>query len=81
MLADGGHLDDTELLAGGGTAAGVEWCWSSVVELAVQLRRTGEVRHHDVCAALGIPEGDNGHHLSMIAAGSPPGSFTVAWPV
>jgi hypothetical protein len=82
-VLDASASDYEALCAAGGTvaAAGVvpalERCWPSIAKLAGKLFVTGEIRHSDVCAALGIPETDNGHHLALIRSGSAPGSFTV----
>lgn len=44
-----------------------------MVSVAKVLHRQGEIRYPDVCTALKIPETDNSHHRSLIAAGT--------WPV
>ncbi|MCH9728733.1 MAG: hypothetical protein K0U84_03450 [Actinomycetia bacterium] len=85
VLAGGGRKDHAAIIAAGssvpevsGELAGlVERCWPSVVTVAQQLYRTGEVFHADVCAALGIPATGNSLHLSLIRSGAAPGSFTV----
>ncbi|OBG00694.1 hypothetical protein A5773_04190 [Mycobacterium sp. 852014-52450_SCH5900713] len=75
--------DDRELSRAGGsvTGAGVvpllERCWPSVAKLAAQLWSNSDVRHGDVCAALQIPERDNGFHLSLIRSGTAPGNLKV----
>ncbi|AQA05022.1 hypothetical protein BVC93_24390 [Mycobacterium sp. MS1601] len=79
--------DDQSLCAAGGWHQGghvaplLERCWPAVKELAKTLYFAGSASHADVCAALGLPEGDNGGpgslSLAMIRAGSSPGSFTV----
>lgn len=83
-----GCRDDAALSAAGGLCSvGAEFepllerCWPSVTRLASQLYLSGEVRNADVCAALGIPEHDNGFELSLIRSGSAPGSFSVTRPV
>jgi hypothetical protein len=80
---DRNSCDDGELSRSGGSFMGagvvplLERCWPSVAQLAAQLWTNSEVRHEHVCAALQIPERDNGFHLSLIRSGSAPGSFTV----
>ncbi len=84
----GNGCRDNEALnaAGGLCAVGAEFepllerCWASVTKLAGLLYASGEVRNADVCAALGIPEHDNGMELSLIRSGSAPGTFTVTRP-
>jgi hypothetical protein len=85
VLDNGGCRDMSAITASGGAtadvapevAALVARCWAPVIDVAKQLYREGEVRHSDVCAALAIPEVDNGFHLSLIHSGSVPGTFTV----
>lgn len=90
VLADTGcrdHADLTAALRAGGAVVSdvatgelsnlLTRCWSSVIVVAQQLHRTGEVRHEHVCAALSIPPRGNAHHLSLLRSGSVPGSFTV----
>jgi hypothetical protein len=57
----------------------LERCWSAITACAWKLYRTGEVRHDDVCAALGLPDagGPSSFALALIRSGSTPGSFTV----
>jgi hypothetical protein len=80
---DRNSCDDHELSLTGGSFKGaglvplLERCWPSVARLAAQLWSDSEVRHQHVCAALQIPERDNGFHLSLIRSGSVPGTFTV----
>lgn len=87
VLDGHGCRDYRSLQASGGTAAAsarmpvlLERCWPSVVTLAQRLWHPGIARHADVCAALSIPTGDNGHERSLILAGSAPGSFTTTKP-
>jgi hypothetical protein len=85
VLDTTGHRDDKALCAAGGmvAAAGVvpllERCWPSVVKVAQKLVRDGEVRHEDVCEALGLTDdgGPGSLELALIRSGSAPGSFTV----
>ena len=42
--------------------------WPAVVRVAQQLFITGEVSHDDVCAALGLPQGDRGGQGSSALA-------------
>ena len=86
VLDTTGCRDHREHLSGGTSMATrvvplLERCWPAIVKVAQQLFRDGEVRHEDVCAALQIPAGDNGHHLALIRSGCVPGSFTVTRPV
>jgi hypothetical protein len=80
---DRNSCDDHELsrLGGSVTGAGVvpllERCWPSVAKLAAQLWSNSEVRHEHVCAALHIPERDNGFHLSLIRSGTAPANLKV----
>ncbi|MCV7377939.1 hypothetical protein BST11_21005 [Mycobacterium alsense] len=80
---DRNSCDDRELSRAGGsvTGAGVvpllERCWPSVAKLAGRLWQHSDVRHEHVCAALQIPASDNGFHLSLIRAGTAPGSLKV----
>ncbi|WP_374025610.1 hypothetical protein [Mycobacterium sp. HNNTM2301] len=75
--------DDRELSRAGGSVTGaaivplLERCWPSVAKLAAQLWSNSEVRHADVCAALRIPQRDNGFHLSLIRSGTPPENLKV----
>jgi len=57
----------------------LERCWSAVTSCASKLYRTGEVRHDDVCAALGLPDAGapSSFALALIRSESTPGSFTV----
>lgn len=50
--------------------------WDAVVSVAKVLHRDSEIRHASVCAALRIPQTDNGHHRSLIAAGTWPVNVT-----
>ena len=54
----------------------LDMTWPAVVSVAQVLHRTFEVRHADVCAALQIPETDNGHHLAAIGSGTWPARIT-----
>ena len=65
------------MVAGAGVVPLLERCWPSIRTLAAQMWRDSEVRHADVCAALGIPPQDNGFELALIRSGSAPGTFTV----
>ncbi|MCV7122409.1 hypothetical protein [Mycobacterium lacus] len=71
--------------AGGPAAAAgiipvLQRCWPSIATVAARLWRTTDVRHDDICAALGIPAADTGHELSLIRSGCAPGSFTIKRP-
>lgn len=86
VLAGTGCRDHAELTAAGAMVSDVATgelanlltrCWPAVIAVAVQLHRTGEVSHENVCSALSIPPRGNLHHLSLIRSGSAPGSFTV----
>ncbi len=83
VLDSRGHKDYAELMVAGGITSSahvaplLERCWGAVITVARQLNRTGDVRHDDICATLGIPATDNGYELSLIRSSSTPGSFTV----
>jgi hypothetical protein len=77
--------DDEALCAAGGRVAGgsvtplLERCWPAVVKVAQALVRDGEVRHEDVCKALGLTDsgGPGSFELALIRSGFAPGGFTV----
>lgn len=52
----------------------LERCWPAVITLAQQLRRSGEVRHDDVLAALGVTDGGGltSVQLASLRSGSRP---------
>lgn len=54
----------------------LDMTWPAVVSVAQVLHRTSEARHADVCAALQLPETDNGNHLSAIRGGTWPARIT-----
>jgi hypothetical protein len=58
-------------------------CWHAVVVVAQRLWRDSEVRHADVCQALGLSDdgGPGSFELALIRSGHAPGSFTVTRPV
>lgn len=83
-LAATSATDRKLLEAGGGHRAVdpnlanlLERCWPSVMRLAGQLFKLGEVRHEHVLAALGLTEENAAHGLAVIRSGSAPGSFTI----
>lgn len=88
VLGARGREDRRAITAGGATVSDhfaelsvlMDRCWSPVVTLAQKLHSDREIHHEDVCSALGIPINDNGHHLSLIRGGAPPGSFAVTPP-
>jgi hypothetical protein len=57
----------------------LERCWPAVVKVAQKLLRDNEVRHDDVCRALGLSDsgGPGSHELALIQSGQAPGTFTV----
>ncbi|UHJ54417.1 hypothetical protein [Mycolicibacterium fortuitum] len=55
----------------------LERCWPSVIRLAGQLFKLGEIHHEHVLAALGLTEENAAHGLAVIRSGSAPGSFTI----
>lgn len=67
VLGTCGYKDDWALTAAAAASAAdhnardvvplLERCWPAVLTLAQQLRRTGQVRHDDVLAALGVTDG------------------------
>lgn len=77
--------EDRKLLEAGGGYHAVdpnlsnllERCWPSVMRLAGQLFKLGEIRHEHVLAALGLTEENAAHGLAVIRSGSAPGSFTI----
>ena len=60
------HADDQALCAAGGPHTGLhvvpllERCWPAVKTLTSTLYFKGTASHTDVCAALGLPPGDDG---------------------
>lgn len=52
----------------------IDRCWPAVITLAQQLRRTGQVRHDDVLAALGVTDGGGmtSVQLASLRSGSRP---------
>lgn len=86
VLATTGHLDDRALSASGGHTEGaqvvpvLERCWPSVVTVAQKLILDGEVRHEDVCAALGLTDGggSGSFELALIRSGNAPGTLRVS---
>jgi hypothetical protein len=83
------HDSDAAVLRrSGGTSAAaevvplLERCWPSVVKLAVQVFRGGEVSHPDVVAALRLSRdpATRAFELANIRAGAAPGTFTVTAP-
>jgi hypothetical protein len=57
----------------------MERCWPSIVKVAQKLLRDNEVRHDDVCRALGLSDagGPGSFELALIRSGQAPGTFTV----
>ncbi|MGB0972107.1 MAG: hypothetical protein ACPGVG_14280 [Mycobacterium sp.] len=54
-------------------------CWDPIGELAATLAVDSEIRHPDVCAALGLsPDPDRAaFQLALLRSGSAPGSFSI----
>lgn len=89
VLDSTGCRDRDVLVASGGTATAdpevevmVERCWSAVVAIAAKLHRHGSVTESDVLAALSLSAdpATRSLELSMLRAGSAPGSFSVSRP-
>ncbi len=92
VLAGGGCHDDAMITAAGGrnlmvsteTPRLIERCWSSVLTLAEQLFKNGEVSHADVLAALGLAglsEHAAAFGLANIRSGSTPNTFRIDGPI
>ncbi|MET9325738.1 hypothetical protein [Tsukamurella sp. NPDC003166] len=88
VLRGSGHLDEAALCASGQSVEArsvvplVDRCWISVLAVADVIERRGAATHDDVCAALGLPDGDRGGlgsvTLAMIRSGAAPATFSVA---
>ncbi len=86
VLGTTGHLDDRALSASGAFTEGalvvplIERCWPAVVTVAQKLILDGEVRHEDVCAALGLTDGggSGSFELALIRSGDAPGTLRVS---
>lgn len=90
VLGTCGYKDERSLVAAAASATGdhsardvvplLERCWPAVITLAQQLRRSGEVRHDDVLAALGVTDGGGltSVQLASLRSGSRPLPPTAA---